>query len=326
MKAYGFPYKGSKNRVAKKIIQALPASPVLHDLFCGGLAISHCALLSGKFNEVRASDADPSIKQMYERLMLMKAECTLGQFGRRFVTREEFNTHKHTDPLISLLWSFGNGRRHYIYGRTIEPWKKAVHNARVLGDRSLLQAMGIASDGSRNDIRANNERYARMYADWYNANYGCDISHAQHKSNLSQIQRHQNFQRCVTTMISIEHHVRIMRTKHVIEDFGTDDFSLMTMPYLDAQVPTDKRDGIVYCDIPYKGTRIEQYKAGIDHEQFYEWAQGRSNVYISEYEMPEDRFECVAEFDTRTLAGTVQHKVKERLFIPKTKVTAVRTW
>lgn len=36
---YGLPYKGSKNRIAKKILDVLPAAPVLYDVFCGGCAI-----------------------------------------------------------------------------------------------------------------------------------------------------------------------------------------------------------------------------------------------------------------------------------------------
>lgn len=313
--------------MAKKIIQALPSAPVLHDLFCGGLAISQCALLSGKFNQVRPSDADPSIKEMYGALNLMKAEGTLDKFGRSFVTREEFNTHKHTDPLISLLWSFGNNRRNYIYGRTIEPWKKAVHHARVLGDRSLLQAMGIESDGSRNDIRTNHERYARLYADFYIRQYAGDMIPNMSERNISSIQHDQNRQRFVTTMIDIENHERTVRIR---DSFNAMSISAMTPPetlsYLDAQAPTDPADGIVYCDIPYKGTRKDAYNVGIDYEQFYEWAQGRANVYISEYEMPADRFECVAEFHHLSLADKKPHKVKERLFTPKRKVTAARTW
>ena len=40
---YGLPYKGSKNRIAKKILDVLPAAPVLYDVFAGGCAITHAA-------------------------------------------------------------------------------------------------------------------------------------------------------------------------------------------------------------------------------------------------------------------------------------------
>lgn len=56
------------------------------------------------------------------------------------------------------------------------------------------------------------------------------------------------------------------------------------------------QDGdIVYCDIPYKGTQAK-YCNGFDYDAFYDWCHRQSvPLYISEYAMPEDRFECVAE-------------------------------
>jgi len=44
---YGLPYKGSKNGIAKKIVDALPAGEVFVDLFAGGCAVTHAAMLSG---------------------------------------------------------------------------------------------------------------------------------------------------------------------------------------------------------------------------------------------------------------------------------------
>lgn len=56
MKRYGLPYKGSKNKIAQKIIQNIPASTYFYDLFGSGGAITHCALLSGKFKYVHYND------------------------------------------------------------------------------------------------------------------------------------------------------------------------------------------------------------------------------------------------------------------------------
>ena len=41
MRRYGIPYRGSKSRIAKEIVENLPAGEVLHDLFCGGCAVTH---------------------------------------------------------------------------------------------------------------------------------------------------------------------------------------------------------------------------------------------------------------------------------------------
>ena len=45
---YGFPYMGSKSKIAKQVINSLPAGKRLIDLFGGGGAITHCAVESKK--------------------------------------------------------------------------------------------------------------------------------------------------------------------------------------------------------------------------------------------------------------------------------------
>lgn len=58
-KAYGVPYSGSKNRLAEDIIDMLPTGDRLVDLFAGGGAITHCALMSGKWKKILNNDRYP---------------------------------------------------------------------------------------------------------------------------------------------------------------------------------------------------------------------------------------------------------------------------
>lgn len=58
-KTYGVPYSGSKNRLAEDIIDMLPAGDRLVDLFAGGCAITHCALMSGKWKKILNNDRYP---------------------------------------------------------------------------------------------------------------------------------------------------------------------------------------------------------------------------------------------------------------------------
>lgn len=53
---YGVPYRGSKNKIAQWVISNLPAGDTLVDLFAGGCAVTHAALLSGKWNHIVAND------------------------------------------------------------------------------------------------------------------------------------------------------------------------------------------------------------------------------------------------------------------------------
>ena len=53
---YGLPYQGSKNAIAKWIIDQLPAAEHFYDLFAGGCAVTHAAIESGKYKHVHAND------------------------------------------------------------------------------------------------------------------------------------------------------------------------------------------------------------------------------------------------------------------------------
>lgn len=48
------------------------------------------------------------------------------------------------------------------------------------------------------------------------------------------------------------------------------------------------KNGIVYCDIPYRDSNCGCYQ-GFNYDRFYEWALRQTiPVYISEYFMPDD--------------------------------------
>ena len=121
---YGLPYKGSKNRIAKKILDVLPAAPVLYDVFAGGCAITHAALLSGKYKSVVANDINGMIPAAFEKAIR-------GGFRNedRWISREDFQRLYKTDPYVAICFSFGNDLRWYCYARDLEPYKRALHYA-----------------------------------------------------------------------------------------------------------------------------------------------------------------------------------------------------
>ena len=121
---YGLPYKGSKNRIAKKILDVLPAAPVLYDVFCGGCAITHAALLSGKYSRVVANDINGMIPHAFETAIT-------GGFRNedRWISREEFRRLYLSDPYVAICFSFGNNLHEYCYARELEPYKRALHYA-----------------------------------------------------------------------------------------------------------------------------------------------------------------------------------------------------
>jgi hypothetical protein len=121
---YALPYKGSKNRIAKKILDVLPAAPVLYDVFCGGCAITHAALLSGKYSRVVANDINGMIPHAFETAIT-------GGFRNedRWISREEFRRLYLSDPYVAICFSFGNNLHEYCYARELEPYKRALHYA-----------------------------------------------------------------------------------------------------------------------------------------------------------------------------------------------------
>ena len=78
-------------------------------------------------------------------------------------------------------------------------------------------------------------------------------------------------------------------------------------------------DSVIYCDIPYENTNKYNKAEDFDYECFYKWAESQTEpVFISSYQMPTDRFDCIEEFTHRsTLCATANNLVTERIFVPK---------
>ena len=118
---YGLPYKGSKNSIAKWVISNLPASHTFVDLFAGGCAVTHAAILSGKFGRFIANDIT-EYPQVFRDAIdgKYRNEC-------RWISREDFFRLKDDDPYVRLCWSFGTGMQTYLYAPEVERFKKHMH-------------------------------------------------------------------------------------------------------------------------------------------------------------------------------------------------------
>ena len=133
---YGIPYMGSKNRIAKKIIDFLPSGETLVDLFGGGGAITDCANESNKWEH-----------SIYNELNELPYKCFLkalkGEYENedRWISRQDFINLKDTDEYAACCFSFGNNFRNYMYNEKIEPYKRAYHYAIVLDDFKPLSEL-----------------------------------------------------------------------------------------------------------------------------------------------------------------------------------------
>lgn len=268
--SYGMSYMGSKNRIAKWIIDNLPPATHFYDLFGGGGAITHCALLSGKYKYVHYNELNPLIVKGFKM-------AVNGEFKNenRWISREDFFKLKDTDPYVSLCFSFGSNNKDYCYSREIEPLKKALHYAICFNDFSLLKELGINID----ETLKGRLEICKAVKEFLNIK-------SQQLESLQRLERLQG----------LEHKKEIQITN---------------LDYREVEI---EKDSIIYCDIPYKNTK--NYSIGdFDHNEFYEWARKQNNIFISEYNMPDD-FEVINERNIKSiLCATSNSKtVTEKLF------------
>lgn len=157
---YGVPYRGSKNKIADWVVDHLPDGKTLVDLFAGGCAVTHAAILAGKWENFIINDLGDA-PEVFEN-------AVNGKYAneKRWISREDFYKLKDSDPYVRYCWSFGNNGTSYLYAQEVEQWKKALHYARVFGDTSLLQNMKIEGDGSRADVLAHKAEYKEKYIRW----------------------------------------------------------------------------------------------------------------------------------------------------------------
>ena len=75
--------------------------------------------------------------------------------------------------------------------------------------------------------------------------------------------------------------------------------------------------GIIYCDPPYMS--VYDYGCEFDAEAFYSWCEAQKlPVYISEYQMPEDRFVPVAAFTVTRKMNTKKSSIcHEKIWRPR---------
>ena len=162
---FGISYMGSKNQIVKALISQLPSAKYFIDLFAGGCAMTHGAMLSGKYERFIANDISDA-PSLFQRAIN-------GEFRdeKRWISRDDFFALKDSDPYVRYIWSFGNKGAGYLYSKEIEPYKKAYHFARF-GDFSLFDEFAPyvkneCGENLRAYIAKNNDKIKADYMRWY---------------------------------------------------------------------------------------------------------------------------------------------------------------
>jgi len=315
---YGLPYQGSKNRIAKRLVEALPAAPVLYDVFCGGCAVTHAAMLSGKYQHFVINDRRGWLPAAFQKAI--HGGCA---HEDRWISREDFERLKSTDAYAALCFSFGNDCQSYMYAKPLEPYKRALHYAIFWRDfapwrelcpetaDALAAGLALIEDRKQRRVQAGYFIVESLKAQLAAGMLTPDILQ---KPIYRQIKDTPHRLQCLQSLESLE---RLQ--------------SLESLPGALTAHSGDYREmrfdepGIIYCDPPYKDTadKSKDYAdTSFDAEAFYSWCEAQKlSVYISEYQMPEDRFVCIVEWDkvTRMAAKTTSH-VTERLWRPRVQL------
>ena len=359
---YGLPYKGSKNKLAERIVRLLPKRTNLVDLFCGGCAVSHAALLMGKYEHIHIND----INWMCPTLFI---DAINGKYNdeNRWISREDFFRLKDTDPYVAVVWSFGNNLRDYLYSKEIEPLKKAIHYAMFFSDYSLGKELGHdlsfidpiqdlqkrylavkhyfnrlghfqqqsfeggaeSADAVNRSIGTAQHQFAELGGQKRLAEIGDNGKTYKRPSELQHLE-------CINRVSQFKKkNHRTSRARRadrtgciacntesgstVCPDIRGGQILPITSSVLDYEEVAIPEDSVIYCDIPYEDTNVYNKAEGFDYERFYQWCERQTQpVFISSYQMPEDRFDCIEEFTHRsTLSATANNLVTERIYVPK---------
>lgn len=277
---FGMPYLGSKNKIARKIIDILPSAEYFYDCFGGGGAITHCAFLSNKFKKIIYNELNPLIFKSFQ--MALNGDFKKDQ---RWISRDDYKKSAKTDPYVNLCFSFGskiNGG--YCYSKEIEEYKKALHYFIVFDDDSLFK-----------DLFKTDFKFTKT-----------DL-----KERRLEIQK---FLKSLGFKESIYRNHNLENLDRVNEISKLKNIELLNTSYENIKF---KENSVIYCDPPYKETT--GYKSDFDHNKFYEWARKQNNIFISEYQMPDD-FKEILRIEKRVFVDTQKSKTAiEKLFINTNK-------
>ena len=324
MANFGIPYMGSKDKIARSIAMNFPKAENFYDLFGGGFSMTHYMLLNRShyyknfhFNEIESCTVE-----------LIK-DAVAGKYSDKnfkppWVSREDFFKNIK-DPYIRVCWSFGNNQKDYMFSPEIEPYKKSMHMAVVFDEFDKLAAQVLRFKSWPEKVNTIYKRriYLRQIIEHYRKTKIPDILHqflnSKQLQQLESLQRLQQLERLqqlqqLERLQSLQQLERLLRLERLqgLTNIKNSNIEFTSKDYREVAI---KPNSIVYCDIPYLDTA--EYIRKFDHRAFYDWAATRDfPVYISEYTLPDDRFQLIYTINKNSLLNPLDKKksMQEKLF------------
>ena len=307
---YGVGYLGSKNAIAEQILEILPAGRRLVDIFAGGCAITHCGIVSGKYQRFLMMDiSDNPLLFLYAIQGRYKEE-------KRWISREDFYRLKDTDLYVRNAFSFGNNGRAYLYARDLEPYKRACHFAVCFDDWEEYDRLCPETAQAAKDAVAGisdlHERRIRMQAavfHWLKENGTPEIIAGNRlyrtckgfkRNTIEGVQMSNNLE-CLERLDGLND-IKLIANRSRLDNLNaieakSDRIEFQQKSYNEYVY---EEGDVVYCDPPYITKNCDESEYGAegryDKDKFCEWVKSRPfPVFISEYSMPDD-FHCIKRF------------------------------
>ena len=315
---FGISYMGSKNKIVKALISQLPSAKYFVDLFAGGCAMTHGAMLSGKYERFIANDISDA-PSLFQRAIN-------GEFRdeKRWISRDDFFALKDSDPYVRYCWSFGNKGNNYLYSKEIEPYKKAFWEFAVFKNAEPLKEFGFNVDEFL-DLPTSYERRIAFRQHLAKLPF-VDKKGSHFYYKPSELKKHKGFNNN-TRLDHLESLQSLERLERLERLQSLERLEIHQKDYKRVELP-EPSECVIYCDPPYINSvgyhkqTLKNGKTSFNHGEFYDYvellARQGYKVFISEYEMPKDRFKSVFSVTKRQQlhhlgAGAIK---QEHLFIP----------
>lgn len=306
---FGICYQGSKNKIAKKIIELLPKHKYFVDLFAGGCAMAHCALISNKYEKIILNDTNADILRLFKKAIAGKYK------GRdEFVSKKEYYERKNSDEFIKYLWSFSGLGLHYIYATYKENFMGAYDSA-IKGDFTGLKEFSISS---LDEIAPALAR-ASKFRDFLKASFGADKDPQKEQTTASTSLKKAFYLLSSINSAGELRHQRVIAQLNELSalEGRAKDIKIFNKDYSKVSLPKPD-ECVIYCDPPYYKTECKAYgKSAFNHAKFYGYLKKLKtkgyDIYLSEYCAPSE-FKEVANFKCGGSKFTPNRSAIERLF------------
>ena len=328
----GIPYMGSKRKIAGKLVDYMlantPSAKYVYDLFGGGGAMSFEFMQRQQIERVHYNEINTGVVELLRKIM---TDGVTDEFYQ-WVTRDDFNELKKGNDwragLIKTCWSFGSNQENYLFGESIEAYKRCYHNV-VVECIDETQAMseyckkyvydkyGIVCElniqmpiGESIKERRLNIRSQLVAFEKKCKQIQADVPSLRHLERLQQLQQLERLQQ----LQQLERLERLERLQQLERLERLERISISNQSAFDVQIDTPPHETIVYLDPPYKGRG--EYAEKMCHNELYAFIDTLTErgykVYLSSYESPLHEVYQLAH--RSTLNANVNNKVTERLF------------